>query len=110
MSFGILFQFLLFYLIALVLVACLGLKFSHKNQQIQTTQNTKTTLKKLYKICPCRKAVENGLMSSICIYSAVGAFMLSLIDIAFVKNYALIDFAVLLLSVLCAYLGWILKK
>lgn len=70
----------------------------------------KSAFKGLYKHCPCRKAVENGLMSSICVYSSVAGFMLSLTNIALVGIYSVSNFAVLALSVLCAYFGWVLKK
>ena len=70
----------------------------------------KSPFKGLYKHCPCRKAVDNGLMSSVCIYSSTAGFMLSLTNIALIGNYAWQNFAVLVLSLLCAWLGWVLKK
>lgn len=70
----------------------------------------KSAFKGLYKHCPCRKAVENGLMSSICVYSSVVGFMLSLTNIALMGNYATQNFIVLVLSIFCAWLGWVLKK
>ena len=70
----------------------------------------KSPFKGLYKHCPCRKAVDNGLMSSLCIYSSTAGFMLSLTNIALIGNYAWQNFAVLGLSLLCAWLGWVLKK
>ena len=70
----------------------------------------KSPFKGLYKHCPCRKAVDNGLMSSVCIYSSTAGFMLSLTNIALIGNYAWQNFAVLGLSLLCAWLGWVLKK
>ena len=70
----------------------------------------KSPFKGLYKHCPCRKAVDNGLMSSVCIYSSTAGFMLSLTNIALIGNYSWQNFAVLGLSLLCAWLGWVLKK
>lgn len=137
MLFDTLFEFLVYYLGFLLVVGLLGAIFSKKHKELNAlnevnnasglkkgdlaelegkagiTQNAtrkKSAFKGLYKHCPCRKAVENGLMSSICIYSSVAGFMLSLTNIAFIGNYAWQNFAVLVLSVLCAWLGWVLKK
>ncbi len=137
MLFDTLFEFLVYYLGFLLVIGLLGAIFSKKHKELSTLSefNNASVLKKgdlaelegkasvsqsivrkksafkgLYKHCPCRKAVENGLMSSICIYSSVAGFMLSLTNIAFIGNYAWQNFAVLVLSVLCAWLGWVLKK
>lgn len=137
MLFDTLFEFLVYYLGFLLVVGLLGAIFSKKHKELnalnevnnasglkkgdlaelegkagisQNVVRKKSAFKGLYKHCPCRKAVENGLMSSICIYSSVAGFMLSLTNIAFIGNYAWQNFAVLVLSVLCAWLGWVLKK
>ena len=138
MLFDTLFEFLVYYLGFLLVVGILGAVFSKKHKELnalngfnnasvlkkgdlaefkegkvgvsQSVVRKKSAFKGLYKHCPCRKAVENGLMSSICIYSSVAGFMLSLTNIAFIGNYAWQNFAVLVLSVLCAWLGWVLKK
>lgn len=138
MLFDTLFEFLVYYLGFLLIVGLLGAIFSKKHKELnalnevnnasglkkgdlaefkegktgvsQNITRKKSAFKGLYKHCPCRKAVENGLMSSICIYSSVAGFMLSLTNIAFIGNYAWQNFAVLVLSVLCAWLGWVLKK
>ena len=137
MLFDTLFEFLVYYLGFLLVVGLLGAVFSKKHKELnalsefnnasvlkkgnlaelegkagisQNVVRKKSAFKGLYKHCPCRKAVDNGLMSSICIYSSVAGFMLSLTNIAFIGNYAWQNFAVLVLSVLCAWLGWVLKK
>ncbi|MFK0358920.1 hypothetical protein ACISIO_07380, partial [Campylobacter coli] len=37
--------------------------------------------KKFYKICPCKQMAENGSLSTICIYSAVGGFFYSVLSL-----------------------------
>ncbi|NDJ27904.1 hypothetical protein DMB95_07385 [Campylobacter sp. MIT 12-8780] len=108
--FDSLFEFLLYYLSFLALVSLIGMKFAKKHEQLEQNPSQKSSLKKLYKNCPCRKAVQNGVMSSACIYSAAAGFMLSLTNIALISNYTLRNFIVLALSLLCFYLGWVLKK
>lgn len=118
MSFDSLFDFLALYLGFLLLIALVGMFFAKKHKELNAEFNEnsaqkfskKSAFKGLYKHCPCRKAVENGLMSSICVYSSVVGFMLSLTNIALVGIYSVSNFAVLALSVLCAYFGWVLKK
>lgn len=118
MSFDSLFDFLALYLGFLLLIALVGMFFAKKHKELNTEFNEnsaqkfskKSAFKGLYKHCPCRKAVENGLMSSICVYSSVVGFMLSLTNIALVGIYSVSNFVVLALSVLCAYFGWVLKK
>lgn len=103
-----------YYLAFLSFIALLGAKFAQKHNELNAIQpnapQKKSALKGLYKHCPCRKAVENGLMSTICVYSSVVGFMLSLTNIAIVGIYSVSNFVVLALSVLCAYFGWVLKK
>ena len=85
-------------------------KFNSEGTHSQRMVHKKSALRGLYKHCPCRKAVENGTMSTLCIYSSVAGFMLSLTNIALMGNYATQNFIVLALSMLCAWLGWVLKK
>lgn len=94
----------------------LGVEFS-KNSAfgenadfISAVPRKKSALSGLYKHCPCRKAVENGTMSSICVYSGVAGFMLSLTNIALISDYRAMNFIVLALSSISAWFGWILKK
>lgn len=143
MFFDTLFEFLAYYLGALLVVALVGMHFAKKHKELNadlsavldTSANAKTSVQSsqsaqlntnaefgkkalrkksalsgLYKHCPCRKAVENGVMSSICVYSGVAGFMLSLTNIALVGIYSVANFAVLALSMICAYFGWVLKK
>lgn len=118
MSFDSLFDFLALYLGILLVIALVGMFFAkkHKDLNAEFNENSaqkfskKSAFKGLYKHCPCRKAVENGLMSSICVYSSVAGFMLSLTNIALMGNYATQNFIVLVLSIFCAWLGWVLKK
>lgn len=112
MLFDRLFEFLALYLALLAFISLMGMKFSKKHQELNAlnTQKKKSLFKGLYKHCPCRKAVENGLMSSICIYSSIAGFMLSIINIALMSDYTRTNFIVLILSLICAYLGWVLKK
>ncbi len=124
MLFDALFEFLVYYLGFLLVVGLLGAVFSKKYREFNTLNEIKgdtasvsqsvvqknSAFKGLYKHCPCRKAVDNGLMSSVCIYSSVAGFMLSLTNIALIGNYSWQNFAVLGLSLLCAWLGWVLKK
>lgn len=114
MLFDFVCEFLIYYLALLLLIALMGMKFAQKHHEFNTAQSDlahkKSVLKGLYKHCPCRKAVENGLMSSICIYSGIIGFMLSVTNIALISTYSLSNFILLFLSVICAYFGWILKK
>ena len=91
-------------------VAGLSSKNATSAEFSQDKIHKKSPFKGLYKHCPCRKAVDNGLMSSVCIYSSTAGFMLSLTNIALIGNYAWQNFAVLGMSLLCAWLGWVLKK
>lgn len=106
MNFEGLFNVLIYYLAILSLFALIGLKFSKKHKE----SKEQTPLKKLYKHCPCRKAVENGFMSKICIYSSATAFMLAFSNIALIANYSKSNFILLILALICGYIGWVLKK
>lgn len=111
MLFDKLFTFLVYYFAFLLLIALIGMKFAKKHQELSAPHsNKKSAFKGLYKHCPCRRAVENGTMSVICIYSGVGGFMLSLSNIALMSNHNTANFIVLTLSTICAYMGWVLKK
>ena len=114
MLFDKIFILLGYYLAFLSFITLLGAKFAQKHNELNAIQpnapQKKSALKGLYKHCPCRTAVENGTMSSICIYSSVAGFMLSLTNIALMGNYATQNFIVLVLSIFCAWLGWVLKK
>lgn len=94
-------QILLYAFIFLDLFALLGL-FLEKKKQISDN-------KKIYKICPCKKMAENGTLSTVCIYCAVGGFFYSVLSIGLIGlgNLAL-DF-IFLLTLLSALLGWKLK-
>lgn len=94
-------QILLYAFIFLDLFALLGL-FLEKKKQINDN-------KKIYKICPCKKMAENGTLSTVCIYCAVGGFFYSVLSIGLIGlgNLAL-DF-IFLLTLLSAFLGWKLK-
>lgn len=88
---------------------------THAEFDESVTLKAKKTRKKsvfsgLYKHCPCRKAVENGTMSSICVYSGVAGFMLSVTNVALMSNYSTTNFIVFALSLICLWFGWVLKK
>lgn len=113
MSFDKLFEFMAYYLAILLVIASLGRIFSRAHRKIEdlpSLEQRKRRLKGLYKHCPCRKAVENGTMSSVCVYSSVAGFMLSLSDIALMGDLQALNFILLALSLACAYFGWVLKK
>lgn len=61
-------QILLYAFIFLNLFALFGLFLGNKKKN-------QFNDKKFYKICPCKKMAENGSLSTICIYSAVGGFL-----------------------------------
>lgn len=120
-SFDKIFEFMVYYLAILLVISSLGRIFSRKHKQISALEaefsenqsakiRRKSAFKGLYKHCPCRKAVENGTMSSICVYSSVAGFMMSLTDIALMGDYGALNFILLALSLVCAYFGWVLKK
>ncbi len=103
-----LYKVILYYLMALSFFSILGMKFSKKHKEVQ--EGKKLRLKKLYKHCPCRKSVDNGLLSSILIYSASASFMLGFLNIGFVHNYSNDIIMMIVLSIFCFILAWILKK
>ncbi|MCR8677202.1 hypothetical protein [Campylobacter sp. S4:11] len=69
----------------------------------------KETKKKFFHKCPCFRAVENGLMSRICIYAGSFGFMYSVLYIGF-GVYDKKLFMILLLSFAIWYFAWVLKK
>ncbi|MCR8707909.1 hypothetical protein [Campylobacter sp. RM5063] len=69
----------------------------------------KETKKKFFHKCPCFRAVENGLMSRICIYVGSFGFMYSVLYIGF-GVYDKKLFMILLLSFAIWYFAWVLKK
>ncbi|MBZ7928037.1 hypothetical protein [Campylobacter molothri] len=94
--------FLVYLFIFLNIFALLGL-FFRKGKKNQFNE------KKFSRICPCKKMAENGSLSTICIYCAVGGLFYSVLSIGFIgfQNWAL-DL-ILALSLLIAFLGWKLK-
>ncbi|EFO6221945.1 hypothetical protein HNH42_001636 [Campylobacter jejuni] len=95
-------QILLYAFIFLNLFALFGLFLGNKKKN-------QFNDKKFYKICPCKKMAENGSLSTICIYSAVGGFFYSVLSIGFAGfgNWTL-NF-IFLLALLSVFLGWKLK-
>lgn len=53
---------------------------------------------------------ENGSLSMICMYSAMGGFLYSATSLSFIGFVNLELNALFALSLLCAYVGWRLKK
>ncbi|TQR34641.1 hypothetical protein DMB92_01380 [Campylobacter sp. MIT 99-7217] len=107
MLFDELFRVLIIYLALIIFFALLGLKFSKK---AKLDEEQKRVPKKIYKICPCKRAVESGLMSKLCIYSGAICFMLSLTNLTLIANLNLNNFIVLFLAMLCTMLGWFIKN
>ncbi|WP_291952624.1 hypothetical protein [Campylobacter sp.] len=64
---------------------------------------------KFFHKCPCFKAVENGLMSKICIYTGSFGFMYSVLYIGF-NVYDIRLLAILIISFGIWYFAWVLKK
>lgn len=92
---------LIYYFAFLIIFGLLGLKFQKKAQ---------TNDKKFYRLCPCKKMAENGSLSMICMYSAMGGFLYSATSLSFIGFVNLELNALFVLSLLCAYVGWRLKK
>ncbi|EAI8363643.1 hypothetical protein CUT28_05020 [Campylobacter coli] len=65
--------------------------------------------KKFYKFCPCKQMAENGSLSTICIYSAVGGFFYSVLSIGYIGFGDLFLNLIFLFTLLSAYMGWKLK-
>ncbi len=93
---------LLWYFIFINIFSFLGLFLGQKKKN-------QFDNKKFYKICPCKKMAENGSLSTICIYSAVGGFFYSVLSIGFIGFGNLILDLIFLLTLLSAFLGWKLK-
>ena len=92
--------FLIYYFAFLIIFGLLGLKFQKKSQFND---------KKFYRLCPCKKMAENGSLSMICMYSAMGGFLYSATSLSFIGFVNLELNALFVLSLLCAYVGWRLK-
>ncbi|MBM0637078.1 hypothetical protein LNU06_02820 [Campylobacter sp. VicNov18] len=96
-------DFILFcFFIFLNAFAILGLFFKSK-------QKNQFNEKKFYKICPCKKMAENGILSTICIYSAVGGFTYSVLSIGLIGFVNWDINLIFLMGILSAFLGWKLK-
>ncbi|MBS4234747.1 hypothetical protein [Campylobacter vulpis] len=91
---------LIYYFAFLIIFGLLGLEFQKK---------AKTNDKKFYRLCPCKKMAENGSLSMICMYSAMGGFLYSATSLSFIGFSNLKLDALFVLSLLCAYVGWRLK-
>lgn len=59
--------------------------------------------KKFYKICPCKQMAENGSLSTICIYSAVGGFFYSVLSIGYWIWRFIFKFDFLIYAFECLY-------
>ena len=95
-------QILLYTFIFLNLFALFGLFLGNKKKN-------QFNDKKFYKICPCKKMAENGSLSTICIYSAVGGFFYSVLSIGYIGFGDLFLNLIFLFTLLSAYMGWKLK-
>ncbi|TKX30032.1 hypothetical protein CQA69_06665 [Campylobacter estrildidarum] len=94
--------FLVYFFIFLNIFALLGLLFGN-NKKNQFNE------KKFYRICPCKRMAENGSLSTICMYCAIGGFFYSMLSIGLIGfgNWALN--VILILTLSSAFLGWKLK-
>lgn len=92
---------LLIFFLGLNLFAFLGLKLQKKSTSSKT---------QFYRHCPCKKMADDGSLSTICMYAAVGGFLYSAYSLSFVGFIDLRLDALFLLVLLCAYLGWCLKS
>lgn len=93
--------FLLGFFGLLDMFALLGLKFQKKS---------KSSPVKFYRHCPCKKMADNGSLSTICMYAAMGGFLYSGYALSFVGVGNLVLDVLFLLVLLCGYLGWSLKS
>lgn len=100
--------FINYFLIFLCLLSILGLNFAKKHKDAE--QGKSVRFKKLYKHCPCRKAVDSGFLSVVCTYSGVGAFMLSVLNMGFIANYEKNIIIMFFLSLFTVAFAFILKK
>ncbi|TXE78158.1 hypothetical protein FPD46_08770 [Campylobacter peloridis] len=91
---------ILYFLSFLLILSALLSFFKPKNTGIK---------KKFFHKCPCFKAVENGLMSRICIYAGSFGFMYSVLYIGF-GVYDKRLFIILFVSFAIWYFAWVLKK
>ncbi|MDO4673976.1 hypothetical protein [Campylobacter sp.] len=93
--------FLLCFFAGLDLFALLGLKFQKKA--------AKSTAK-IYRHCPCKKMADNGSLSTLCMYAAMGGFLYSGYALSFVGLGDWVLDGLFLLVLVCGYLGWNLKR
>ncbi|TKX32462.1 hypothetical protein [Campylobacter aviculae] len=94
--------FLVYFFIFLNIFALLGLFFG-------TNKKNQFNEKKFYKICPCKRMAENGSLSTICMYSAVGGFFYSVLSIGLIGFGNLALDLIFILTLTTAFLGWKLK-
>lgn len=109
MDFGGFFSLIVWYLLILLCFALVGVLF-HFFVKKDEEQTQSRKLSKIYKACPCQKAVQSGFMSKLCTLSGVFAFMLSLTNLALIGNFSLQNYTILALSLTHIALGWVLKK
>ncbi|QOW64370.1 hypothetical protein IRA69_03470 [Campylobacter hepaticus] len=93
---------LLYYYIILNIFALLGL-FLTKNKTNEIKYN------QFYKICPCKKMVEQGYLSTVCIYSSIGGFFYSVLSIGLIGFGNLNINLIFFMTLLNAFLAWKLK-
>ena len=97
-------EFLFYYFIFINAFSFLGLILRKKGEETPSFNE-----KKFYKICPCKRMAESGTLSLICMYSAMGGFLYSSSSISLIGFMELYLNLILVLSLLCAFLGWKLK-
>ncbi|MCX2683589.1 hypothetical protein OQH60_06895 [Campylobacter sp. MIT 21-1685] len=91
-------QLLLYFFLFLNIFSLIGLKFRKK------------TTKSFTKLCPCKKMAENGSLSTICMYAAMGGFLYSATSLSLIGFQNLSLNCIFVLSLLCAFIGWKLKE
>jgi len=96
-------EFLLYFFIFLDFFAFLGWIFEKQ-------EKNKFNEKKFLKLCPCKKMAQNGTLASICTYSAMGGFLYSSTSISLVGFGNFYFNTLFILSLICAFLAWKLKK
>ena len=94
-------KILIYFFILLNLFTILGLFFTKKESKFND--------KKFYKFCPCHKLAQNGILSNICAYSAMGGFLYSGLSMSFI-GFTLQLILIFFLSLFSAYLSWSLKS
>lgn len=107
MDFSGFFSLVVWYLLILLCFALVGVLF---HSLAKKDEKKPRKLGKIYKACPCQKAVQNGFMSKLCTYSGAFAFMLSLTNLALIGNFSVQNYTILVLSLTHIALGWVLQK